>query len=233
MKRNREEPRHDDDVPVGTSALKEFASTTTNLSHLGQLLQSMPRVTKALWESDPTADELHHLDKHGFPSWPIIRKAGEYSRLTDETILCRVIDAFHLYVADVIILANRGDRSSVARQLVEISAHGGFVRLLAYVAQDVLGRDIIIEGGAYIALIEAVALRNLIVFNRSVVDAQYLSEVGRTDLSIGARYPLQTSEVLSWISSVEYVAAMVDAAFVDRFSLKTMPLFPDEDVPQA
>jgi hypothetical protein len=225
-----------DQRPEGSLALRELAAKTTALRHLGQLLQALPKFTFRMTTVDPQFDELIHLAKHGFPAWPLLQHPGEYTRLTDETMLCRVIEAFHIYLADVVVLA-RGKtaprRADLARQIDALASNSGFAEVLAFVTQIAFGAPLEMSGGGYAVALHAVEVRNLILFNKGIVDAYFLKLTGRKEPPVGRRYPIETPEVLEAIGAFEDVAKFIDDTFVERLSLPSRPLFPDDTAPPS
>lgn len=223
------------DRPVGTEPLRRFAATVSEVSHLGTLLQALPQVVRQLEAANPEAPELAHLHRHNFMEWPLIQAPGAYVRVTNQTVLCSVIDGFRLYVAAVIHeslkVAPRALRDlppsatlwDVGR-VVENRLSKGLPALGGFIS-DALGHAFIIEGDAYVEVLTAVAVRNAVIYNGGDTDAEFALQVG---LAEGQPFRVDTSNVLEWIDSLARLADTIDGEFVERFQLPTADLFPED-----
>ena len=223
------------DRPVGTEPLRRFAATVSELSHLGTLLQALPQVVRQMEAANPEASELAHLYRHNFMEWPLIQAPGAYIRVTNQTVLCRVIDGFRLYVAAVIHeslkVAPRALRDlppsatlwDVGR-VVENRLSKGLPALGGFIS-DALGHPFLIEGDAYVEILTAVAVRNAVIYNGGDTDAEFALQVG---LAEGQPFRVDTSNVLDWIDSLARLADTIDGEFVERFQLTTTDLFPED-----
>lgn len=220
------------DEARGTAALKKFVHTVRDLSHLGTLLQALPKIVHQLMEVNPAAAELGHLQKHKFLDWPLIQD-GIYPGLTDRTLLLRVIDGFRLYVSQIIyesskvnteVSAEAADLRQVS-SIVEERLSQGLPALTAYIS-DVLRRPFLIEGNAYIDALSAVAVRNAEIYNAGDIDEEFVRQLGREDVKVGGKFRVETPNVLDWLDALSEVAGSIDAEFVDRFGLRTVELDP-------
>ena len=223
------------DRPVGTEPLRRFAATVSELSHLGTLLQTLPQIVRQLEEADPEAPELAHLHRHHFMEWPLIQAPGAYIRVTNQTVLCRVIDGFRLYVSAVIHETLKAAPRSLrdlppaptlwdVGRVVENRLSQGMPALGGYIS-DALGHPFPIEGDAYVEVLTAVAVRNAVIYNGGDTDAEFALQVG-----LGERqsFSVDTSNVLDWIDALAHLANIIDAEFVERFQLTTADLFPED-----
>ena len=225
----------------GTQPLRHLAETVTDLRHLGTLLQSLPKITRELTAYSPENPELMHLVDHGFPNWPLIETADRYRRLSDETILCRVVESFHLYLYDVLRLCIHRDHGrfpeydsleaealdrAVSRKISDLS-YDGLPAITAYVGEKV--GSFLIEGSSFIDFTEAIALRNLIVDNHAMIDSRFLAVAGRTDLTAGSLYVVETPQVLAWLIDLEVVTLAIDRILVDRFQLPVEEIYPSQN----
>lgn len=233
-----------------TEPLRAFEAAVSELSHFGALLQSVPKLVRQLDEISPSADELLHLERHGYRDWPIVENWSEFARLTDETILCRIVDAFHIYMTEVIRLAltheprllkagaasmrveeilDYGSIDEIVERLisrrVEELSYRGFHAIAEYVREK-MGATLSIGDDDLSGATEAIALRNIIVHNRAVVNERFLEQTKRNDLTLGSRYHLLTPEVFDFIAALTNVAANVDQAIAGHFGLETAPMWP-------
>jgi hypothetical protein len=220
----------------GTAALKKFEEAVRDLSHLGTLLQALPKIVQQLMEANPAATELRHLQEHKFLEWPLIQD-GFYTGLTDKTLLLRIVDGFRLYASQIIYesskmnaqpAAEAADLRQVSR-IVEKRLSQGLPALTTYVS-DVLRRPFFIQGDAYINALSAIAVRNAEIYNGGDIDDEFVRQLGREDVKVGGKFRVETPNVLDWLDALGNVAAIIDAEFVDRFGLPTVGLYPENVV---
>jgi hypothetical protein len=228
----------DEAVPLATLPLRELDSKTRDWRCLGQLLQSLPKFTFRLTEIEPENEELLHLARHhGFPAWPLLQHPGEYTRLTDETVLCGIVDAFKIYLADILLVSKPSDgappRGQLARQIDVILSNEGLEAIVAYITQLGFGESLTMSGGGYRQALEAIEVRNVVVFNRGIVDEGFRSHTGRSELRVGIRYPLETAQVLDWIDDLMGVAHFIDESFAARYELPVEPVIATDETPPS
>jgi hypothetical protein len=229
-------------VPRATEALIAFLDSQSELLQFGGLLQSLPKLLDEVETHLPESEELGHLTHHGFHTWEIIRDRMKFTRLTDETVLCRFVDTFHVYLADLIRIALkkeprllrsgamlRADEILEYRSIAEVMeyliakkvdelAYAGFAAVLRYV-RDGMGAKVTIETDTISKATRAIAVRNIIVHNRGVVNDRFIAQTCATDVHSGERYCLRTNDVFSWMDALRAVISELDTAVATHLKL--------------
>lgn len=220
------------DEARGTAALKKFEDTVRDLSHLGTLLQSLPKIVRQLMDVSPEAAEVRHLQNHNFLEWPLIQD-GFYTGLTDKTLLLRAIDSFRLYVSQVICESSKvnvEETSEVTNlrtisRTVEDRLSQGLPTLTSYIS-DLLRQPFLIEGKAYVDALSAIAVRNSEIYNAGDIDEEFVRQLGREDVRVGGTFRVETPNVLDWLDALSSVARAIDGEFAICFDLPTVELYP-------
>jgi hypothetical protein len=173
-------------------------------------------------------------------SYASIFDSDLYKDLLPEMILSRTVDNFHNYLSDVLFILFRSRpetlRSSekvtveevlsantmnefvedLAERRVESLSYKGFSSIYRYLI-DQIGirpglKQPILDGA-----IQAIALRNIIVHNRSRVSARFLKETKRADVKSGDTITVTIAVAQEHIVSIESIAIGIDALLTEKF----------------
>lgn len=240
----------------GTTSLRTFVATTRDLFHFGTLLQSVPKLIDELRGFEDESPEILHLMAHGYERWRIVEDWKRFSCLTDEVILMRMVDSLHTYLVDVIRLCLKHEprllRSGatvriddvlrfesindlqewlVSRQLEELS-YGGFHGILDFISRRT-GAVLKLDEESVFAVTNAIAVRNIIVHNASIINSRFITQTKRRDVSVGQVYNLLTDEVLGLLHHFDTIVPAIDHTLVDHLKLPTGLVFEEDDEPVA
>jgi hypothetical protein len=180
--------------------------------------------------------------------WPLVQDGSLFVRFTDETVLCRLVDAFHIYLADVIRLALKHEprllRSNTVLKAEEILdynsldeivehlitkkvdelAYGGFHAVVQYVRKG-MGAAMTLPDDVMSLATRAIAVRN-IVHNRGIVNQRFIDQTGASDIALGSPYNVRTTDVFSWSDAVWQVVFTLDATLATHFRIPQKTLEP-------
>ncbi|HYI07802.1 MAG TPA: hypothetical protein VEK57_01920 [Thermoanaerobaculia bacterium] len=230
--------------------MRDFAAAESLLLQFGGLLQSLPKLLAEVETSLPHASqELQHLSRHHYREWALVQNDALFVQFTDETVLCRLVDAFHIYLADVIRLTLKHEprllRSNTVLKAEEILdynsldeivehlitkkvdelAYRGFHAVLEYVRKG-MGATMSLSEDVMSSATRAIAVRNIIVHNRGVVNQRFIDQTGASDVSPGSPYNVRTADVLSWGEALRQVVFTLDAALATHFRIPQKTLEP-------
>lgn len=224
-----------------------FALTALELFEFGALTRQLPKTFERLEELDPESDELLVLRETHYHDWILVQDRSRFFRICDEALLGRAVDAFDHYLVSIMEMVFRREprllksKSTLTaeellsytsidevverliRRKVEELSYAGFAAILAYVRERMGARPLIEEEPLRLAS-EAIAMRNIIVHNRGLVNQRFQEQTGRTDPRLGTPYPFGTHEVLDWVGALEYVTLQIDQALIVHFSLPHIEL---------
>lgn len=186
---------------------------------------------------------------------PMTKRLRESRQELLEMFLARSTDNFQHYVVDVIrevlrkepaILKSKESSLSldtvlgfdsmeelvrhVIERKVTALTYQGYVELQDWAA----GKGIPLASTNTAAISELVALRNIIIHNRGVVDEKYLRYVPNCPFAIGAIRNIEVEEFSLAIGVLDEAVQEIDAAVASKFGLATAPLEftkPREDPP--
>lgn len=160
-----------------------------------------------------------------------------------EMFLTRLVDNFQVFVVDIIravlhekpeILKSRQQQVSVEYVLEFDSVEDlvqdlieGKVNNLAYEGFrdlqewcDGKGIPLLVPDDETAQIESLIALRNLIVHNRCIVDAKYLRTVGSSELEIGDRVEFDLDPVLEGLDLLNTIVNTTDAAVCGKFGVE-------------
>lgn len=160
-----------------------------------------------------------------------------------EMFLSRLVDNFQVYIVDLIravlhenpeILKSRQQEVSVGyilefdsvddlvQDLIEKKVNSltyeGFQDLKDWC--DSRGIPLLVPDGQMESITNLIALRNLIVHNRCVVDAKYLRTVGDSELEIGDSVEIDVDDVFERLNLLNTIVNTTDAAVCGKFGIE-------------
>lgn len=159
-----------------------------------------------------------------------------------EMFVCRGVDNFQKYLVDVIRLALHKQPKILSERKQELSLG----HILKFDSIEALARDIIeskisalsyegfgdieqwcqsksipivVPHGKTAEVVELLALRNIIVHARGVVDDRYKSAVPSTTLEVGRKRELSIDDFITGMQLLSQVAGLTDAAIAGKFGI--------------
>jgi len=226
-----------DDIPQNTPAYLTFQVELISLQSLlvlasaGKQLLQEPKGQGCL----PGSNGEEHLG-----SLESLRKAVGVGDALSEMLLCRYVDNFHCYLADVIHILFRVHpeilRSSesvtikevleaqsmedfvdyLSEKKVDSLSHLGFVALNRYLEERV-GIVPAVADAVSADVVLAVSMRNIIVHRRGRVSRRYLAENGFEAYRVGQRVELSIQDSIRYGKAIVEMAKAIDAALIDKF----------------
>lgn len=226
----------------GMEALRTYDHRQSELLQFGGLLQSLPKLVVDLQRDVPGSAELRHLEAHGFREWAVVEDWSLYTRLVDETVLCRMVDLFHGYLADIMRLALKHEprllRSGVSLKADEVLDYTSIDDVVEHLVSKKVddwsyrgfhactairprwnGSESRSRGAGRRGRDAGDCCRNILVHNRGIINQRFLNQTGAKDVAIGTRYEVRTGDVFTWMGAIQRVVDALDAGVASHFKI--------------
>jgi uncharacterized protein YutE (UPF0331/DUF86 family) len=166
-----------------------------------------------------------------------------------EMFFCRVIDNFQNYLVDVITeilkvkpyilsskeptismeqILNKGSIEELLQEIIESKVNSLSYKGFKTINEWCKKKGIPLEVSDKLdIMVEFIALRNIIVHNRTIIDKKFISTVKRTDLKIGEKFKITTDYFFEAIKVINQVVIRTDRKILEKFNLEkyTIQLF--------
>lgn len=167
----------------------------------------------------------------------------DFQRFLSGLIVSRSVDNFHTYISEALLdvfkarpeTLRSGKKVEVrevlecesieefagliAERRIEELSHEGFPSMQRYLVER-LGIDVELDQEELRSASEATAIRNVVVHNRGYVNARFLRDTGRKDLSVGDPLELEMETVEEFNQTLRSIANKIDVGLLDKFGLR-------------
>ena len=221
-----------DTLEIGRYFLN-MSKTIGGFDRLMEIILSS-KVTVGEWSPEELARELEEVR--------LVDSAHEYDRLRSELILCRAVDGFLKYIADLmaLVFVSRPETmksaetvrldfilenetmddliGALADKRVNDLAYKGMRELSSYLS-DRLGLRLFDSPGDLERAAEIIEIRNLIVHNRGIINRTFLQKVSKPVGNLGELVTIEEDPMFDDLWILLESASRIDAAAVQKFGL--------------
>lgn len=234
---------------VGTrAALSYFWSNTCDLRLLGFLTHTtisgdfIHRIARDALEGKNDYQKLDPSKLARSNPGPRTQELRASSQEFVEMFLSRAVDSFQVYIVEIlrevlhkqpkILSASKQELTlgyvlqfdsieSLTKDWIEGKVAGlsyeGFGELEEWCKSR--GIPLLVPDGKHTKIVEAIAIRNLIVHNRGVVDERYKKATGDTRFDVGSQRALDVEDFIGTTELLAKVVKITDGAVLGKFGL--------------